>query len=132
MVNDVNIELWERLGVTCWPTLVIISPDCQLLYYIIGEGHGVELQLFMDAAVQYYKDKGQLNHAPITFDLGWKGASGSDGVGSLRYPGKVCLDDSGERLFVADSSNHRILVVERQSGTSAIVVETLALQFPYC
>lgn len=98
---------------TCWPTLVIISPDCHLLYYIIGEGHGAELQLFMDAAVQYYKDKSQLSHDPITFDLGWKGAGGSD---RLRYPGKLCLDDKGERLFVADSSNHRILVIERKSG----------------
>ena len=114
MVNDVNIELWERLGVTCWPTLVIIGPQCQLLYYIIGEGHGVELQLFMDVAVQYYKDKGQLSHSPITFDLSWKDAnSRSD---SLYYPGKVCLDDNGERLFIADSSNHRILVVEKKSG----------------
>ena len=73
----------------------------------------MELQLFMDAAVQYYKDKGQLSHDPITFDLGWKGVGGGSG---LRYPGKLSLDDKGERLFVADSSNHRILVIERKSG----------------
>ena len=113
VVNDVKIELWERLGVTCWPTLVIISPNCQLLYYIIGEGHGAELQLFMDVAVQYYKDKGQLSHDPITFDLDWRTSAGRRG---LWYPGKICLDDRGERLFIADSSNHRILVVERKSG----------------
>ena len=125
VVNDTKIELWDRLGVTCWPTLVIISPDCRLLYYIIGEGHGVELQLFMDTAVQYYADKGQLSHEPITFDLSWKSAGG-DG---LWYPGKVCLDDTGERLFIADSSNHRILCVERKSGQPcchcAIVKEIL-------
>ena len=113
VVNDAKIELWERLGVTCWPTLVIISPNCQLLYYIIGEGHGTELQLFMDAAVQYYKDKGQLSHDPITFDLSWRASAGGHG---LWYPGKVCLDDKGEMVFIADSSNHRILVVEKTSG----------------
>ena len=113
VVNDVKIELWERLGVTCWPTLVIISPNCQLLYYIIGEGHGAELQLFMDAAVQYYKNKGQLNLDPITFDLSWRASTGGR---DLWYPGKVCLDDRGERLFIADSSNHRILTVDRRSG----------------
>lgn len=117
VVNDAKIELWERLGVTCWPTLVIISPDCQLLYYIIGEGHGVELELFMDAAVQYYKDKGQLSLEPITFDLDLKGTSGS----GLWYPGKLCLDDGGERLFIADSSNHRILVVQRKTGELCLV-----------
>ena len=113
VVNDVKIELWERLGVTCWPTLVIISPNCQLLYYIIGEGHGAELQLFMEAAVQYYNDKNQLSHDPINFDLNWRKSAGGH---HLWYPGKVCLDDRGERLFIADSSNHRILVVERKSG----------------
>lgn len=120
VVNDVKIELWERLGVTCWPTLVIISPDCQLLYYIIGEGHGAELQTFMDAAVQYYKDKGQLSHDPITFDLNWKGTRDSE----MWYPGKLCLDDKGERLFIADSSNHRILTVEQKSGESHVGVRS--------
>ena len=113
VVNDIKIELWERLGVTCWPTLVIISPNGQLLYYIIGEGHGAELQLFMDTAVGYYKDKGQLSLDPITFDLGWKVSAGGCG---LWYPGKVCLDEMGEKLFISDSSNHRILVLERKSG----------------
>lgn len=111
MVNDVQIELWERLGVTCWPTLVIINPQRQLLYYIIGEGHGEELQLFMDIAVRYYKEKGGLSDAPVPV-----GPGEVKGGGGLRYPGKVCFDDANERLFVADSSNHRVLMVEWKTG----------------
>jgi hypothetical protein len=113
VVNDVQIELWERLGVTCWPTLVIIGPKKQLLYYIIGEGHGEELQLFMDVAVQYYATGGGLDTTPIP--IGPAEVQGSQGK-VLKYPGKVCFDSSGQRLFVADSSNHRILMVDWNSG----------------
>lgn len=113
VVNDVQIELWERLGVTCWPTLVIIGPQKQLLHYIIGEGHGEELQLFMDVAVRYYAAKGDLDTTPIP--IGPVEVQGSKGE-ALKYPGKVCFDDSGARLFVSDSSNHRILMLEWSSG----------------
>ena len=117
VVNDVQIELWERLGVACWPTLVIIGPKKQLLYYIIGEGHGEELQLFMDVAVRYYAARGGLDSTPIP--VGPAEVQGSNKEGELNYPGKVCFDDSGERLFVSDSSNHRILMVEWSTGERA-------------
>lgn len=115
VVNDVQIELWERLGVTCWPTLVIIGPERQLLHFIIGEGHGEELQLFMDTAVQYYSEhKGSLSKASIS--LGPAGKVKGHRASGLSYPGKVCFDDSGKRLFVSNSSSHRILVVEWTTG----------------
>ena len=113
-MNDVEIELWERLGVTCWPTLVIVGPQRQLLYCIIGEGHEAEFQLFMDVAVKYYSEKGVLSEASIAVGAGEvEGGKGREG---LRYPGKVCFDDSGEKLFVSDSSNHRVLMVEWKTG----------------
>ncbi len=115
VVNDVEIELWERLGVTCWPTLVIIGPEKQLLHCIIGEGHGEELQLFMDVAVRYYGSKGALERSAIP--IGPAEVHGEEGGDEgLRYPGKVCFDDSGERLFISDSSHHRILMLEWSTG----------------
>ena len=113
MVNDKQIELWERLGVTCWPTLVIIGPDHQLLHFIIGEGHGEELQLFMDVAVKYYKDEGRLSSDPLPLSTQ---AEESVRREELHFPGKVCLSDNEEKLFVSDSSNHRVLVVDTESG----------------
>ena len=112
VVNDRDIVLWERLGVVCWPTLVIIGPDRQLLYYIIGEGHGAELMAFMDVAVQYYQSSGRLSRDPVGISLEKRTAESS----LLRHPGKVCLDSGGERLFVADTGNNRILAVSRATG----------------
>ena len=33
---------------------------------------------------------------------------------SLSFPGKICADKEGERLVVADSGHHRILIVTRE------------------
>ena len=55
VVNDPGADLWGRLGVTCWPTLVVVAPGNTLLHYIIGEGHGEELMFFMEAAVDHYR-----------------------------------------------------------------------------
>ena len=115
VVNDESIELWERLGVTCWPTLVIIGPNCQLLHYIIGEGHGAELQLFMDVAVEYYKGKGQLSKDDVPM-CGTTLKMKEKDISSLKYPGKVCLDQSHGHLFIADSSHHRILAADWKTG----------------
>ena len=115
VANDRDIVLWERLGVVCWPTLVIIGPDRQLLYYIIGEGHGAELMAFVDVAVQYYRSSGRLSRDPVGISLEGSPA----GTSLLRYPGKVCLDGGGETLFVADTSNNRILAVARATGMEA-------------
>lgn len=120
MVNDVQIELWERLGVTCWPTLVIVGPQRELLYYIIGEGHGEDLRLFMRVAVEHYQQTGLLSKAAIPISLGSVEAQ-EDRKNALYYPGKVCFDDTGEKLFVADSSNHRILMVDWNTGIVLII-----------
>ncbi len=98
---------------TCWPTLVIIGPQRQLLHCIIGEGHAEEFHIFMDTAMEYYKDRLSLTDIPLGVGDVTKGISGSQG---LKYPGKVHFNEETDLLFVADSSNHRILSVEQKTG----------------
>ena len=81
VVNDSDIVLWNQLGVVCWPTLVILSPRGHLLHYIIGEGHGLELELFVDTALEYFRGTDQLSREPLP-------ALGGDGRGRSRRRGK--------------------------------------------
>ena len=113
VVNDSEIALWNQLGVVCWPTLVFISPKGRLLYYIIGEGHGREMKLFVSTALQYYQETGQLSTTSIP-GIGSSGG-GLEKTAVLSYPGKVCCGGGG-RLYVSDTSHHRVVVVERESG----------------
>ena len=117
VVNDANIELWERLNVSCWPTLVLIGPNQQLLYYIIGEGHMQELNLVVETCVSFYKEKNQLNIDTIGIAL----EKHKSAISGLYFPGKIIYNPLKKQLYISDSSNHRILVVNRDTG---LVVRT--------
>ena len=124
VVNDSDIVLWNRLGVVCWPTLVVIGPDQQLLHYIIGEGHSQELKLFVDTAVQYYNDAGRLSKASITTSViahPSGDSAKSEKTCVLKYPGKVCCTGEEKRLYVSDTSHHRILVLEQETGVVSAI-----------
>ena len=109
VVNDAGIELWERLGVQCWPTMVVLGPrKGSLLHYVVGEAYLQELVHFVNGAVQYYRQELVLDPVGIT--------KLAPPAGCLRYPGKVCLDQSGTVLYVGDTGNNRVLAVDRCSG----------------
>ena len=117
VVNDANIELRDRLNVSCWPTLVLIGPDQKLLYYIIGEGHTQELSLVVETCVSFYKEKNQLNIDTIGIAL----EKHKSAIWGLYFPGKIMYNPLKKQLYISDSSNHRILVVDRDTG---LVVHT--------
>ena len=58
VVNDSEAKLWHSLSVQCWPTLVIVSPDGDILISLVGEGHREALLQFVKFAVKFYKAKG--------------------------------------------------------------------------
>ena len=111
VVNDAGVELWERLGVQCWPTMVVLGPRRgSLLHYVVGEAYLEELVHFVDGAVRYYNKELSLDPIGITQLM--------PPAGCLRYPGKVCLDQNGTVLHIADTGNSRVVAVDR--GTGAI------------
>ena len=119
VLNDSNIVLWEKLGISCWPTVVLIGPGNKLIYYIIGEGHYMEMELFVSTALRYYKSSGVLRGVSVGVALEKDKVEES----VLRYPGKVVSFKRGgvgggvpELLCISDSSNHRVLVVDAATG----------------
>lgn len=58
VVNDFDASLWYKLGVSCWPTLLIISPEGKILLSLVGEGHRETLQDFVKFALEFYRQKG--------------------------------------------------------------------------
>ncbi|XP_024141311.1 NHL repeat-containing protein 2 [Oryzias melastigma] len=107
VVNDSEASLWHELEVSCWPTLVLLGPRGNLLFSLVGEGHSEKLNLFTDAALRFYGEKGQLK----THTLGIKLYKDSLAPSILSFPGKVAIDKSTRRLVIADTGHHRILVV---------------------
>ncbi|XP_012873182.1 PREDICTED: NHL repeat-containing protein 2 [Dipodomys ordii] len=107
VVNDADASLWQELEVSCWPTLVILGPRGNMLFSLIGEGHKDKLFLYTSIALKYYKDRGQIRDKKIGIRLYKDTLPPSP----LLFPGKVAVDGASNRLVIADTGHHRILVV---------------------
>lgn len=71
-----------------------------------GEGQEGVVDSFIQAALSYYGEKGLLDDSPLPIQLEEDKDSRST-TSPLRYPGKLAADLPGDRLFIADSNNHR-------------------------
>ncbi|NXG50843.1 NHLC2 protein, partial [Psilopogon haemacephalus] len=109
VVNDADATLWHELEVSCWPTLVILGPRGNMLFSLIGEGHREKLFLFTSITLKFYKERGQIKDNKIGIKLYRDSLPPSP----LLFPGKVTVDNSGERLVIADTGHHRILVTRK-------------------
>lgn len=117
VLNDSKHELWNKLQIGSWPTLVLIDPDGYAIWANAGEIPYEELQAVLRKAVGFYKRKGTLDDRRVYFDLVELRATPTP----LRFPGKVIADTQGERVFISDS-NHNRIVVTKVDGTLLSVI----------
>ena len=141
VVNDSEMVLWRGLGVSSWPTLAVVSPQGRLIAMVAGEGHREDISDIVAAALevsgsvchgtrlvlrllaactlmakrsllsQFYGEQGLLDNTPLPLELE-RDKDPSLAASPLRFPGKVATDLAGGRLFIADSSNNRIVVTD--------------------
>ncbi|XP_040293652.1 NHL repeat-containing protein 2 [Bufo bufo] len=109
VVNDADATLWQELQVSCWPTLVLLGPQGNLLFSLVGEGHKEDLFLFTSMALKFYKARHELTEHRIPLRL----YKDSLPPSPLLFPGKVAVDPSGDALVISDTGHHRILVVSK-------------------
>ncbi|GCF08201.1 thioredoxin-like domain-containing protein [Dictyobacter arantiisoli] len=103
VVNDRNMHLWQQYAVRAWPTLMFIDPENR----VIGRHEG---EIVPEAAIEQirpmleeFEERGLLTHQPLYFTH--EVASQS----YLAFPGKLCLDESADRLIISDSGHHRLI-----------------------
>jgi thiol-disulfide isomerase/thioredoxin len=107
VVNDADQKIWRRYGIRAWPTLVLIDPEGNYYGQVSGEGGFKILDQHIDKLAKEYKAKKMLKETPIDFDL-----IQEKDHGPLNFPGKVLADAASKRLFIADSTNHRIVITD--------------------
>ncbi|XP_076328718.1 NHL repeat-containing protein 2-like, partial [Tachypleus tridentatus] len=117
VVNDPQGWLWKELHVICWPTLVILGPQSQVLFTLVGENEREYLQLFCETAVEYFRMRGSIISSPVPVKL----LRESLPVSPLLFPGKVCVDGVGKRIVIADSGHHRILILNREGVVEHVI-----------
>lgn len=115
VVNDSEMRLWRRFGAKSWPTLVLIDPDGNYYGQISGEGAGEVLDEHIGKLVKEYRAKKTLKEEPINFAL-----AKEEKQTQLYFPGKVLADQASNRLFIADSTHHRVVITTLDGKKIAI------------
>lgn len=115
VVNDADQKIWDAYGVRSWPTLVLVDPEGY--FYKRGSGEGLYEALDQEIAklIKIHKDKKTLDEKPLSFEL-----VRERGESPLFFPGKVLADEKGKRLFISDSTNHRVVITDLDGKKIAI------------
>ena len=117
VVNDAEMKIWNAYDTHAWPTLVLIDTEGNLLGQTSGEGKYDLLDKVIGKIVAEAKKNKTLNETPLRFDT----AKFRDKPDSpLYFPGKVLADAKTDRLFIADSTNHRIVMTDLKGNKVSI------------
>lgn len=122
VVNDQDYRIWTAYKVFGWPTQIVIDPEGNILQGFVGENHYERLDRLIADTVALHRRKG-------TFREGqpWlQGAPQQVEQTPLRYPGKVLADAASSRLFIADTSQHRIVVTDLQGNLLEVIGQGVA------
>lgn len=107
VINDADHKIWRRYRVNSWPTLVLIDTEGKVVGKASGEGNYEVLDQYIGKLVKDAKTKGTLKETPLDFKL-IKEKEDTP----LFFPGKVLADQASNRLFIADSTHHRIVITD--------------------
>ena len=107
VVNDADRKIWDAYNVQSWPTMAVIDPEGKLVGTVSGEGNFELIDKVVAKLVAEAKGKGTLKSGPMRFDLARYRETGDT---PLFFPGKILADPASDRLFVSDSTHHRVVV----------------------
>jgi thiol-disulfide isomerase/thioredoxin len=117
VINDADHVLWDRFGVSAWPTLLLIDPEGYAVWGTGGEITFAEVDKVLQAALPHYRQKKLLDETPLRFDVESQKAAATP----LSFPGKILTDEPGDRLFIADSNHNRIVVARLDGSLPAVI-----------
>ncbi len=120
VVNDRQFRTWRSYAVSAWPTLVAIDPAGYVVGSHAGEFTAEALSTFIDGQIATAREKGTLNEQPIHFSPD----APTIEPGRLRYPGKIIIE--GDRIAIADSGNHCVIIGKLDASGMHMTVETTA------
>ncbi len=106
VVLDDDMRLWRAYGARSWPTRVLVDPTGAIALTLAGEGNRDTFEREIARLLDEHAHEGTLATAPLALspEAAVRSATG------LSFPGKALADREGERIFVADTGHHRIVV----------------------
>ena len=136
VVSDPRHVVWSSYAVSAWPTLVFVDPDGRYIGQHAGEFEADDFAKVIAKLADDFGKEGKLNRSPMPVSL----ERDKEPERTLNFPGKVLADN--DRLFIADTGHHRILVTDLQGRVAHVIgrgepgledgdFESAAFWFPY-
>ena len=117
IVNDADFEIWRSYGMNAWPSFIVIDPEGRIVGRHSGEGIYAVFDEVIGSMIDTFERRGTLRRQPLEFTAG----STVRPRAALRFPGKVLADAATEQLFIADSSNNRIVVTDLSGEVQHVI-----------
>jgi DNA-binding beta-propeller fold protein YncE len=115
VVNDADQRVWQEYAVRAWPTLMFVDPAGRVFGKHEGEFPLEPVRDLIAEAIAEYDAAGLLRRGTLALD------PLPAGGGGLRFPGKVLADAAGDRLFIADTGHHRIVVTDLDGRAQTVI-----------
>lgn len=107
VVNDHRWELYDLWDIQGWPTLILIDPNGFAADRYLGEGFYGPFNSLIRQLISSFDARGKLDRTPLE-DL--RNNRPQPLPTFFSYPSAILLDPDRDRLFVADTGHHRIIV----------------------
>jgi len=127
VIDDPEMVTWDRYAVRAWPTLVLVDPDGREALRVAGEGHAGRIARAVEALVAEGEATGRLRRGRPAMVRPGAGVP-ADPPAALRFPGRVAAlplrgrdGHLAERIVVADSGHHRVVVLDADGTVHAVV-----------
>ncbi|MED6134459.1 Protein SUPPRESSOR OF QUENCHING 1, chloroplastic [Stylosanthes scabra] len=101
VVNDGDMYLWRKLGISSWPTFAVIGPNGKLLAQLAGEGHK---KVVTDLDGNFIVQIGS------SWEQGLQDGSFDDAT--FNRPQGLAYNAKKNILYVADTENHALREID--------------------
>ncbi|MDX2128807.1 MAG: thioredoxin-like domain-containing protein [Chloroherpetonaceae bacterium] len=124
VVDDFKYQIWESYTIQAWPSFILIAPNGKIIGQCSGEGSYKLLNQILSRAISYWVENKKYSpfdsqneiqygfHTNPFFSVQKKSG---EVISGLNYPTGLATDHLKKRLFISDTGNHRILMIE-ESG----------------
>lgn len=114
---DSDFRIWRDHGVRAWPTFRFIDANGYTVGEIAGEVDFETLDLLTAALLE----EGRRGNALADAALEMPRYAPAIAAAALRFPGKVLAVEAEDRVFIADSGHHGIVVANAGGDVMAVV-----------
>jgi DNA-binding beta-propeller fold protein YncE len=105
VINDADHTVWDSYAVNAWPTMMLIDPHGRVIGTLAGEFDLETLDAFITAAIIEFDAEGAIDRRSLNLQ---QPAPSNNAF--LRYPAKVLASADLDRLFIADTGHHRVVI----------------------